>query len=405
MKRIVQELRTDLFKGDKVLWTVVILISLSSLLPIYSASTNLQYVVKEGTTTGHLVKHTIFVIGGWVVMRAVGFIKYEYIGKLSGMFLLFTIALLIWAMASGKQIEGVSAARWVNIGGLSLQPSTFAYLMLIVYLCWYLTKNVSPERLVESLFWLFVPVIAVVGLVIKDNGSTALIILGVSMMVMSLGQFPFKYIAVFSGIAFVLIGTFVCLSLFTEFLDDTRVHTWISRILTFSGGENIDSEVLEAKNYQINRAKAAIVHGKIFGVGPGKSALVASLPQSVSDFIFAIIVEEYGLFGASFLIALYFIMLRRIVIIARKMPGFFGTLLALSIGVMIFVQLAVNIAVAVNLMPVTGQPLPLISYGGTSMLVTYLQLGLVLNISSRIQILDEEGLGRKQSIQEINDIA
>ena len=147
------------------------------------------------------------------------------------------------------------------------------------------------------------------------------------------------------------------------------------------------------------------MHGGILGVGPGKSALKQSLPQSVSDFIFAIIVEEYGLIGAFVLVALYFIMMVRIVIIASKMPAFFGSLLVLSMGIMIFVQLAINIAVAVNIIPVTGQPLPLISYGGTSMLVTYLQLGIILNVSSRIQILDEEGMGKKQSIHEINDIA
>ena len=147
------------------------------------------------------------------------------------------------------------------------------------------------------------------------------------------------------------------------------------------------------------------MHGGFLGVGPGKSALKQSLPQSVSDFIFAIIVEEYGLIGAFVLIALYFIMMVRIVIIASKMPAFFGSLLVLSMGIMIFVQLVINIAVAVNIIPVTGQPLPLISYGGTSMLVTYLQLGIILNVSSRIQILDEEGMGKKQSIHEINDIA
>ena len=129
------------------------------------------------------------------------------------------------------------------------------------------------------------------------------------------------------------------------------------------------------------------------------------LPQSASDFIFAIIVEEYGFIGATVLIALYLIMIIRIVMIASKMPAFFGSLLVLSLGTMIFVQLSVNIAVAINLIPVTGQPLPLIRYGGTSMLVTYIQLGLILNVSSRIQVYDEEGMGKKQSIEEINDIA
>ena len=194
----------------------------------------------------------------------------------------------------------------------------------------------------------------------------------------------------------------------TDLIKNNRVHTWMSRIETFSNTskiDNIEDESLKAKNYQVNQAKAAIVHGGFLGVGPGKSALKQSLPQSVSDFIFAIIVEEYGLIGAFVLIALYFIMMMRIVIIASKMPAFFGSLLVLSMGIMIFVQLAINIAVAVNIIPVTGQPLPLISYGGTSMLVTYLQLGIILNVSSRIQILDEEGMGKKQSIHEINDIA
>jgi cell division protein FtsW len=140
-------------------------------------------------------------------------------------------------------------------------------------------------------------------------------------------------------------------------------------------------------------------------MGPGKSALKQMLPQSASDFIFAIIVEEYGFFGAAFLIALYFIIIIRIVMIASKMPAFFGSLLVLAMGIMIFVQLGVNIAVAINIIPVTGQPLPLISYGGTSMLVTYIQLGLVLNVSSRIQVFDEEGMGKKQNVEEINDIA
>ena len=140
-------------------------------------------------------------------------------------------------------------------------------------------------------------------------------------------------------------------------------------------------------------------------MGPGKSALKQMLPQSASDFIFAIIVEEYGFFGAFVLITLYMIMMIRIVMIASKMRAFFGSLLVLSLGIMIFVQLAVNIAVAVNLIPVTGQPLPLISYGGTSMLVTYLQLGIILNVSSRILPFEEEGMCKKQNVEEINDIA
>ena len=407
----IENRKKEFFKGDKVLWAVIILISLFSIFPVYSASTNLQYIVNTGTTTSHLVKHALFVISGLVIMKFVGAVKYEYIGKLSSILLVITIFLLLVTMFTGQKIDGASASRWLKIPGtpISFQPSTFAYLMLIIYICRYLTKKIDRERLpAENILYLFVPVLLVFLLVGKDNGSTAVMILFVSLVVMFIGQFPAKYILGFLGISLVLITLFMLVALNTDLIKNNRVHTWMSRIETFSNTskiDNIEDESLKAKNYQVNQAKAAIVHGGFLGVGPGKSALKQSLPQSVSDFIFAIIVEEYGLIGAFVLIALYFIMMVRIVIIASKMPAFFGSLLVLSMGIMIFVQLAINIAVAVNIIPVTGQPLPLISYGGTSMLVTYLQLGIILNVSSRIQILDEEGMGKKQSIHEINDIA
>ncbi|MFC2449801.1 MAG: FtsW/RodA/SpoVE family cell cycle protein [Flavobacteriaceae bacterium] len=407
----IENRKKEFFKGDKVLWAVIILISLFSIFPVYSASTNLQYIVNTGTTTSHLVKHALFVISGLVIMKFVGAVKYEYIGKLSSILLVITIFLLLVTMFTGQKIDGASASRWLKIPGtpISFQPSTFAYLMLIIYICRYLTKKIDRERLpAENILYLFVPVLLVFLLVGKDNGSTAVMILVVSLVVMFIGQFPAKYILGFLGISLVLITLFMFVALNTDLIKNNRVHTWRSRIETFSNTnkiDNIEDETLKAKNYQVNQAKAAIVHGGFLGVGPGKSALKQSLPQSVSDFIFAIIVEEYGLIGAFVLIALYFIMMMRIVIIASKMPAFFGSLLVLSMGIMIFVQLAINIAVAVNIIPVTGQPLPLISYGGTSMLVTYLQLGIILNVSSRIQILDEEGMGKKQSIHEINDIA
>lgn len=407
----IENRKKEFFKGDKVLWAVIILISLFSIFPVYSASTNLQYIVNTGTTTSHLVKHALFVISGLVIMKFVGAVKYEYIGKLSSILLVITIFLLLVTMFTGQKIDGASASRWLKIPGtpISFQPSTFAYLMLIIYICRYLTKKIDRERLpAENILYLFVPVLLVFLLVGKDNGSTAVMILIVSVVVMFIGQFPSKYILGVLGVSAVLIALFMFVALNTDLVKNNRVHTWMSRIETFSNTskiDNIEDESLKAKNYQVNQAKAAIVHGGFLGVGPGKSALKQSLPQSVSDFIFAIIVEEYGLIGAFVLIALYFIMMMRIVIIASKMPAFFGSLLVLSMGIMIFVQLAINIAVAVNIIPVTGQPLPLISYGGTSMLVTYLQLGIILNVSSRIQILDEEGMGKKQNIHEINDIA
>lgn len=412
MENQLTENKFEWLKGDKVLWMVIILLSFLSVFPVYSASSNLEYIVNNGTTTGHVIKHIIFVIVGLGIMRGVaGSVKYEHIGKLSAVLLAVTVLLLLVTTFTGQTIEGASASRWLKIPGtpISFQPSSFAYLMLIIYLCRYLTKKISRERLpLENVIYIFGPILLVFILVAKDNGSTALMILMVSIGVLLFGQLHWKYIAGFISTAVVAVVLFLLIALNTNLINNNRVHTWMSRVETFTNSKKsteVEDESIKAKNYQVMQAKAAIVHGGFQGIGPGKSALKQTLPQSVSDFIFAIIVEEYGWVGAFVLISLYMIMIIRIVMIASKMPAFFGSLLVLAIGLMIFVQLAVNIAVAVNLIPVTGQPLPLISYGGTSMLVTYIQLGIILNVSSRIQVYDEEGMGKKQTIEEINDIA
>lgn len=398
----------ELLKGDKVLWIVIIMISMFSIFPVYSASSNLQYIVNTGTTTQHLMKHMFFVLLGLGLMRAMGAFKYEFIGKLSTILLVISIILLVITMFTGQTIDGASASRWLKIPGtpFSFQPSSFAYLMLIIYLCRYLTKKISRDRLpIENIAYIFGPIMIVFLLVAKDNGSTAIMIMLVSIAVLIIGQLSWRYVTGFIAVAAVSAVLFVLVAVNTNLIGGNRVHTWMSRIESFTSKTQVEDETTKAKNYQVMQAKAAIVHGGITGMGPGKSALKQMLPQSASDFIFAIIVEEYGFVGAAFLIILYFIMIIRIVMIASKMPAFFGSLMVLSLGIMIFVQLSVNIAVAVNLIPVTGQPLPLISYGGTSMLVTYAQLGLILNVSSRIQVYDEEGIGKNQSIEEINDIA
>jgi cell division protein FtsW len=404
MENVLKINKNEILKGDKVLWMAVIFISAFSVFPVYSASSNLEYIVNNGTTSGHVMKHILFVIGGLALMRGVQAFKFEVIGKLSAFILGFMAILLGFTMVSGQQIDGASASRWITIPGtsLSFQPSAFAFLALIVYLCRYLTKKIQRKRLVwENILYIFVPILGIFLLVAKD-------ILMVSIITLIIGQLNWRYILGFVSVAAFAIVLFLTIALSTDWIKSNRVHTWMSRIETFTSSKsknNIEDEAEKAKNYQVMQAKAAIVHGGITGMGPGKSALKQMLPQSASDFIFAIVVEEYGLIGAFGLIALYMIIIFRIVIIATKMPVFFGSLLVISIGIMIFVQLAVNIAVAVNLIPVTGQPLPLISYGGTSILLSYIQLGLVLNVSSRIQVYDEEGIGKKQSVDEINDIA
>lgn len=310
-----------------------------------------------------------------------------------------------------KTIDGASASRWLKIPGTqtTFQPSSFAYIFLIAYLCRHLARNVEEKtKSWRYLFWTFAPILLVFLLVAKDNGSTALMILFVSMIVLVMGQLGWKYIFGFMGITGAVVGIFALIMLNTDWIKTNRVDTWKSRVDTYignkKGGEGAEDLSL-SKNYQITQATAALVHGGLKGTGPGKSAMKQSLSQSFSDFIFAIIVEEYGIWGPAILLVLYFWIFVRMMVIANKFPNFFGVLLVLSIAVVMFVQIVVNIGVSLSLLPVTGQPLPLVSYGGTAMLGTYLMLGLVLNVSSSVQILSEEGFTPKQTIQEINDIA
>ncbi|SDE70856.1 FtsW/RodA/SpoVE family cell cycle protein [Riemerella columbipharyngis] len=397
------------FKGDKVLWGAIILLSILSIAPVYSASSNLVYIVNNGTTIGHIFKHIVFIVLGLFLMRFVSMSKTQYLGKVFTLTLILSFILLVITMVSGQTIEGASASRWLKIPGIgiSFQPSSIAYLSLIIYLCRLCTKYAGkPDLSFLELCFLYVPILVVFGLVAKDNGSTAVMIFLVSLIVLILGSIKWKYVFGFVGLGGGLAVLFILVALNTNLIKGNRIHTWMSRIENFtSKSSNENDEIQKSKNYQVMQAKAAIVHGGIVGIGPGKSALKQRLPQSASDFIFAIIVEEYGLVGVCVLLFLYTIILFRIITIATRTQGFFSTITVLSLGVMIFVQLTVNIAVAVNIIPVTGQPLPLISYGGTSMLVTYVELGIILGISADIGIYDEEGISRKQTIEEINDIA
>ena len=286
MKEQYKEDRFEYLKGDKVLWIVIILISVFSIFPVYSASSNLEYIVNSGTTTGHVMKHMFFVILGLGVMRAVGFVKYEHIGKLSTILLGISVLLLVITMFSGQTIDGASASRWLKIPGtpFSFQPSTFAYLTLIIYLCRYLTKKINRDRLpIENIFYIFGPILLVFILVAKDNGSTALMILMVSVAVLVVGQLNWKYVAGFISTSVIAIVMFLMVALNTNLIGGNRVHTWMSRIETFTSAKtktaDLDDERVKAKNYQVMQAKAAIVHGGITGMGPGKSALKQMLPR------------------------------------------------------------------------------------------------------------------------------
>jgi cell division protein FtsW len=365
-------------KGDRTIWAIVAVLAIFSFMPVYSASTNLVYVVGSGSTFGYLIKHMILLIMGFVIIYGVHKIPYRYFSGGSVLMLPVVILLLIYTLSQGTTIGGANASRWIRIPfvGVGFQTSTLAGLILMVYVARYLAKNKEKKiEFKESLWQLWLPVGCVLLLILPANFSTTAIIFTMIMMLAIIGGYPFKYISYIVGIGLVSLTLFVLTAKAFPDAMPNRVTTWQSRIESFW---NNDGE----EGYQINKAKIAIATGGITGKGPGKSVQKNFLPQSSSDFIYAIIVEEYGLVGAFSVVFVYFLLLFRIIIAAKKATTIFASLLVIGVGLPIIFQAMINMAVASNLFPVTGQTLPLISSGGTSIWMTCFALGMILSVSA-----------------------
>lgn len=384
-------------KGDKAIWAVVALLSLFSFLPVYSASTNLVYVVGNGTTWGHLVKHGVLLLLGFGIIFAVHKIPYKYFKALSIIAMPVVLLLLVYTLAQGTTISGANASRWIRLPfvGISFQTSTLAAIVLLIHVARYLSKIRDKEvTFKETLLPLWTPVFLVLALILPANFSTTAIIFSMVLVLCFLGGYPWKYIVGIVGAGVLALAFFVLTAKAFPGLFPNRVDTWISRIENFSKSENTDAD------YQAEKAKIAIATGGVVGVGAGKSVMKNFLPQSSSDFIYAIIVEEYGLAGALTLVFLYLLLLFRIVVVAHKADDIFGKLLALAVGLPIVFQAFINMAVAVELFPVTGQNLPLMSSGGTSIWMTCLAIGIILSVSAKRQ----ETLARSQTEEHQNPL-
>jgi cell division protein FtsW len=365
-------------QGDKATWAIIALLSLISFLPVYSASGNLENVVQNGTAIGYLAKHAFLLIMGFGIMFGVHKIPTHFFKGLSLIGLPVVVLLLVYTLAQGSTIGGANASRWIKIPFTSIgfQTSTLAMVVLMVYVARYLSKiRETPITFLASVLPLWLPVFTVVALVFPANFSTAAIMFAMVMMLCFLGGYPIKYLLGITATALVMGALFVVTAKTFPGLFPNRVDTWMSRI------ENFSSEEVTEADYQIERAKIAIATGEVFGLGAGKSVMKNFLPQSSSDFIFAIIIEEYGLFGGFLILGIYLFMLIRIIVITNSSPSFFGKLLAVGVGLPIIFQAFINMGVAVSLLPVTGQTLPLISSGGTSIWMTCLALGILLSAS------------------------
>ena len=365
--------------GDKTIWAIIAVLAIFSFLPVYSASTNLVGVVGKGTTLGYLLKHTMLLILGFVIIYATHKIPYRYFSGLSVLLIPVVLVLLAYTLFQGNTISGVNASRWINIPfvGIGFQTSTLASVVVMMYVARYLAKNKEKKILFkESILQLWIPVGIVLVLILPANFSTTAIVFSMVLIIAFLGGYPLKYIGAIVGIGILIFALFILTAkAFPDTFKNSRINTWASRIENFSSAD-------EEENYQAEKAKLAIASGQIQGKGPGKSVQKNFLPQSSSDFIYAIIVEEFGLVGAIVLILLYLGLLFRIVIVATKTETIFGTLLVLGVGIPIIFQALINMAVAVGLFPVTGQPLPLISTGGTAIWMTCFAIGIVLGVSA-----------------------
>jgi cell division protein FtsW len=365
-------------EGDRAIWAIVAVLAILSFMPVYSASTNLVYVANSGTPAYHLFKHFVLLVFGFLIIYGVHKIPYRYFSGGSILMLPFVMFLLVYTLAQGTTIEGANASRWIQIPfiGVGFQTSTLAGLVLMVYVARYLARNKENEiTFKESLWQLWLPIAIILMLILPANFSTTAIVFTMILLLAFIGGYPLKYIASIIGVGILCLSLFVLTAKAFPDIMPNRVDTWTSRIENFS---NKNAE----EGYQVEKAKIAIAIGGLKGRGPGKSVQKNFLPQSSSDFIYAIIVEEYGLIGASFVVLMYFLLLFRILIAAKKATTIFATLLIIGVGLPIIFQAMINMAVAVNILPVTGQTLPLISSGGTSIWMTCFAIGIILSVTT-----------------------
>ncbi|MCU0454907.1 MAG: FtsW/RodA/SpoVE family cell cycle protein [Bacteroidales bacterium] len=367
---------TRTFRGDRAIWGLVVLFMIYSLLAVYSSSVGVAFRSHGGNTTYFLRSQFIMLLLSLGIIIIVSYLPYKIYFSLAGLFLIISAGLLVLTLVFGARVN--EATRWLVIPGtdFKLQTSDVAKVALVIWLARTLAKYQHELRnfmLVTRLF--MIPVAVICALIMPENLSTAMMIFGMSMIILFIGRVPLKYLLAYTGMA--VVGVVLFALVLTWVSDDNRVEVWKNRIENYFSGNPDEDE-----DYQANQAKIAIATGGLFGKAPGRSTQRNMLPQSNSDFIFAIIIEEYGLFlGAIPLILAYMILLFRGVTIAKKCETAFPAFLVLGLIIMIVVQAFLNMLVAVGLFPVTGQTLPMVSWGRTSVLMMSFSIGAILSVS------------------------
>ncbi len=366
-------------KGDRVIWAVVILLSIFSILAVYSSTGTLAYKYKSGNTEYYVFKHLVILALGFILMYLTHLIKYTYFSRIFHLALYIAFPLLILTLVIGLNLN--EAKRVLPLPfNLTFQTSDLAKLTLIMVIARALTKkDIDLSIFKNALRYLFLPTVLICGLILPSNFSTAALLFSICIILMFIGRVKLKFIVYFVGM--MILGLFL-LFLINKAIPGTipRAQTWENRLIHFFKDDNQDDDSV----YQVEQSKIAIASGGLFGKMPGNSTQRNFLPHPYSDFIFAIIIEEYGLAGGAFVVLLYLILLFRVVKIVTKVPRNFGALIAFGVGFSLVFQALINMMVAVNLLPVTGQPLPLVSMGGTSIWFTSISIGIILSVSKEI---------------------
>ncbi len=388
-------------KGDKVIWALVVLLTLVSLLAVYSATGSLAYKNYKGNTEIYLFKQVAFILAGIMVIYFAHLVNYTFYSKAAQIAFLISLPLLFYTLFFGvKMNEG---SRWIRLPliNMTMQTSDFARLALFMYLARLISKK---QPVIKDFKKGFLPVIAPViitcALIAPANLSTALLLGASCLLLLFIGRVNTKHILMTIGAAMIPIIFLVSAAVIrhektnddevvvaTKKSSSTlfgRVDTWIGRMESFIYG----SKEIDEGAYQVNQAKIAISKGGVFGVGPGNSTTRDYLPQAYNDFIYAIIIEEYGLMGGAFIMFVYLVFLYRCIRIFKKCPFAFGAFLALGLSFTLAIQAVANMAVTVNLFPVTGVTLPLVSMGGTSFIFTCLAIGIILSVARNVEQIE-----------------
>ena len=390
-----------IFQGDRVIWMVVALLALVSLLAVYSATGTYANAKYDGNNTYVLMRHAVTLLLGLGCMYVAHLLKYTYYSVLFKIAFIVSVPLLAYTTFFGADLN--DAQRVVHIFGISFQSSDFAKIALIGYLSRMLTLKQDDIKDFKNAFVpLMLPVLLIVALIFPENFSTAAILFVCSVALLFVGRINFKYLMIFMLIGVFVLSLYVVIVMYTA-KDKGRTTTWVNRIERFISPSDDSSDkggvVITDENYQTMHSKIAIAGGGLFGKAPGRSTQRNILPHPYSDFIFAIIVEEYGLIGGLFVIMLYMILLYRAIAITVAIPQSFGGFLSFGLAFLLVMQALINMGVAVGLLPVTGQPLPLVSMGGTSLMFTGCSIGIILSVSKEVNKINERKDELKQTTE------